>query len=62
LIDALPEQLRQPLVLSTIDELTSVEVAEVLGIAEGTVRTRLMRARQILRQKLEALGGGRHGV
>jgi RNA polymerase sigma-70 factor (ECF subfamily) len=55
LIDALPDDLRQPLALSTVDELSSVEIANVMGIPEGTVRTRLMRARQILKQKLEAL-------
>jgi RNA polymerase sigma-70 factor (ECF subfamily) len=56
LIDALPEDLRQPLALSTVDEMTSGEIAKVLGIPEGTVRTRLMRARQVLKQKLEAAG------
>jgi RNA polymerase sigma-70 factor (ECF subfamily) len=56
LIDSLPEELRQPLALSTVDEMTSVEIAKVLGIAEGTVRTRLMRARQVLQQKLQAGG------
>jgi RNA polymerase sigma-70 factor (ECF subfamily) len=55
LIDALPDHLRLPLALSTIDEMTSPEIAQAMGIAEGTVRTRLMRARQILREKLEAL-------
>ena len=58
LIDALLDHLRQPLVLSTIDEMSSPEIAQVIGIAEGTVRTRLMRARQILREKLEALMKG----
>lgn len=52
LIDALPEDLRLPLALSAIDELSSPEIAAVMGIAEGTVRTRIMRARQILKQKL----------
>ena len=52
LMDALPEELRQPLALSAVDELSSREIAEVMGIPEGTVRTRLMRARQILREKL----------
>jgi RNA polymerase sigma-70 factor (ECF subfamily) len=56
LIDALPEELRQPLALSTVEELTSPEVARILGIPEGTVRTRLMRAREILKQKLIAAG------
>jgi RNA polymerase sigma-70 factor, ECF subfamily len=61
LVDALPEELRQPLALSTVEELNSREIAKVMGIAEGTVRTRLMRARQILKQKLAALMEGRYG-
>jgi RNA polymerase sigma-70 factor (ECF subfamily) len=60
LVDALPEELRQPIALSTVDDLTSREIAEVMGIPEGTVRTRLMRARQILREKLTALMEARH--
>lgn len=56
LIDGLPEEFRQPLALSTVDELSSREIAEIMGIAEGTVRTRLWRARQILKQKLERYG------
>ncbi len=54
LIDTLPEELRQPLALSGIEELSSREIGEIMGIAEGTVRTRLMRARRILREKLSA--------
>ena len=54
LIDALPEELRQPLALSTVQELNSREIAAILDIPEGTVRTRLMRARQMLKQKLAA--------
>jgi RNA polymerase sigma-70 factor (ECF subfamily) len=57
LIDGLPEELRQPLALSTIQELTSNQIAEVMGIPEGTVRTRIMRARQVLREKLATLEG-----
>jgi len=52
LIDSLTEELRVPLVLSAFDELSSREIGEILNIPEGTVRTRLHRARQILRQKL----------
>ena len=55
LIDRLPEELRQPLALSTIQELGSSEVAIILGIPEGTVRTRTMRARQLLKEKLAAM-------
>ena len=60
LIDALPEELRQPLALSVIEEWTSKEIAEVMAIPEGTVRTRLMRARAMLKQKLAELMDGRH--
>ncbi|HYK34960.1 RNA polymerase sigma factor [Alloacidobacterium sp.] len=55
LIDGLPEELRQPLALSSIQELNSGEIATILGIPEGTVRTRIMRARQLLREKLAAM-------
>lgn len=54
LIHALPPDLRQPLLLSAIDELTSSEIATILNLPEGTVRTRLMRARTELRRRFEA--------
>lgn len=52
LIAALPEKLRQPLILSTIEEMSPQEVAVTLGINEAAVRSRVFRARQILREKL----------
>lgn len=52
MIDSLPEELRQPLALSAVEELNSREIAGVMGIREGTVRTRLMRARQLLKDKM----------
>lgn len=52
LIDALPDELRVPLVLSAFDELNSREIGRILGVPEGTVRTRIQRARHVLRQKL----------
>lgn len=55
MIDALPEELRVPLVLSAYDELNSNQIGRVLGVPEGTIRTRLHRARQLLRRKLGAL-------
>jgi RNA polymerase sigma-70 factor (ECF subfamily) len=57
LIDGLPEEMRQVLMLSAVEEMTSPAVAAVLGIPEGTVRTRLMRARSELKKRYEA--GGR---
>lgn len=52
LITALPDKLRQPLILSTVEEMSSCEVAATLGINEAAVRSRIFRARQILREKL----------
>jgi len=60
LVDALPQELRQPLALSTVEEMNSREIAQVMGIAEGTVRTRLLRARRILKQKLAGMMEGRY--
>ena len=40
--------------VSAIDELTSPQVAEVLGISEAAVRGRVFRARQLLKEKLAA--------
>lgn len=60
MIDALPEELRVPLALSAFDELRSPEIGAIVGIPEGTVRTRLLRARQILRQKLASLEESRY--
>jgi RNA polymerase sigma-70 factor (ECF subfamily) len=54
MIEALPRALREAVRLSTVDGMTSADVAEVLGIPEGTVRTRMSRARQMLRDKLSA--------
>jgi RNA polymerase sigma-70 factor (ECF subfamily) len=61
MLDGLPREFRQVLVLSGIDGLNSREIATVIGIAEGTVRTRLMRARQMIKQKMASLQGGRCG-
>jgi len=52
LIAALPEKLRQPLILSAVEEMSPREVAAILGINEAAVRSRVFRARQILREKL----------
>ena len=56
LIDELPAELRKTLLLSAIEELNSREVGEVMGVPEGTVRTRLMRARTELRTRFKGAG------
>jgi len=61
MIAALPEKLRDPLVLSTIEEMSPREVAATLGIKEAAVRSRVFRARQILRDKLAATSARNRG-
>jgi RNA polymerase sigma-70 factor (ECF subfamily) len=56
LIAALPEKLRAPLILSAIEEMTPREIAATLDINEAAVRSRVFRARQILKEKLVQRG------
>jgi RNA polymerase sigma-70 factor (ECF subfamily) len=51
LVEALPETLRQALVLSAVEGMRSNQVAAILEIPEGTVRTRVMRAKAELRRR-----------
>jgi RNA polymerase sigma-70 factor (ECF subfamily) len=55
LIATLPAKLRDPLTLSTVEEMSPKDISEVLGTSEAAVRSRLFRARQILREKLATL-------
>jgi RNA polymerase sigma-70 factor (ECF subfamily) len=54
LIVSLPDDLRFPLILSAIEELNSRQIGEMLGIPESSVRGRIMRARQMLKDKMAA--------
>ena len=54
-IDALPEKLRLAIVLSSMEGHDTREVASLLGIPEGTVRSRLFLARKALAEKLQWL-------
>jgi len=51
----LPESLRAPVVLYDIEGLSYGEIADVLEVAEGTVKSRIHRARQALRARLADL-------
>lgn len=51
-IDALPDEYRDVLVLSDLGDLRYGEIAEVLDIPVGTVKSRLFRARRILQKRL----------
>jgi RNA polymerase sigma-70 factor (ECF subfamily) len=49
----LAEEFRQPLVLKEMEDLTYEQIAEILDIPIGTVRSRIFRARQELTERLE---------
>lgn len=51
-IDALPEEYRAAVVLSDIQEMRYAEIAQVLAIPEGTVKSRLFRGRRLLQRRL----------
>lgn len=51
-IDALPEKLRVVVVLANIQEHDVADVAALLGLPAGTVKSRLFLARQRLREQL----------
>ena len=59
LVQALPKKLRQPLILSTVEQMSPRQAAAVLGINESAFRSRIFRARQILKEKLMERIGGR---
>ncbi len=60
LIATLPRKLREPLMLSTVQELSPADIAGVLGTSEAAIRSCLFRARQVLRDKLTALLDNEH--
>ncbi len=52
-ISALPEKHRLPLVLHHYEGYTTREIASILRVPEGTVKARLVRARDLLKKSLE---------
>ncbi len=55
-LDRLSPQHREIIVLVALEEMSYRDVAEILGVPQGTVMSRLSRAREHLRQMLEARG------
>ncbi|HUX28141.1 MAG TPA: RNA polymerase sigma factor [Terracidiphilus sp.] len=52
-VNKLPSKEREVLHLSAFEELSSVEIAQVLGITESSVRSRLFRARNLMASLLD---------
>lgn len=59
LIRSLPRDLQDVVTLSTVQELSGADVAAMLGIPEASVRTRMYRARELMKEKLELKLRGR---
>jgi RNA polymerase sigma-70 factor (ECF subfamily) len=53
-IDSLPDEYRAVFMLRAVEEMSVEETAAVLGIPPATVRSRLFRARSLLREGLAA--------
>lgn len=53
-VDQLPENYRTILILSDFDELSNLEIAEILNLTIETVKIRLHRGRTFLRKALDA--------
>lgn len=57
IIQELPDRYRMVFNLYVIDGYSHKEIAEMLGITDGTSKSNLARARMILKEKIEALQG-----
>lgn len=53
-IQSLPDIYKTVLLLRDVEELSTEEAAEILGVSQDVVKTRLHRARLAVRQKLDA--------
>lgn len=57
-VDALPDKHKQVVLLFYAGELSVEDIAKVLKIPKGTVKSRLNKARAVLRENMEAQGYG----
>ena len=51
-VDGLPDKFRNIIILREVEDLSYEEIAEMLNISLGTVRSRLFNARQIIKERL----------
>ena len=62
LIDALPEGYRMVFIMYAIEGYRHHEIADLLSISEGTSKSQLFKARQILQQKIKKLNRTSYGT
>jgi RNA polymerase sigma-70 factor, ECF subfamily len=60
-IEQLPTEFRETLILRELEELSYQEISKMTQVPEGTVMSRLSRARTLLRSKLLKGRGSAHG-
>jgi len=60
-LDEMELDTRMVFVLFEIEEMTTAEIASMLGIAHGTVASRLRRAREEFEARVKRLGAGKRG-
>ena len=56
IVKALPEKYRIPIYLYYSADMQINEVSRILGLPEGTVKSRMRKAKKQLKEKLEAIG------
>ena len=54
-LQSLPDELRETYILHAVNGITSPIAAEILGVAESSVRDRLSKARKLIKQKLAVM-------
>ena len=54
-VTTLPDKYRIPILLYYMEDITQAEIASVMQISDSAVKTRIHRAKKILREKLEGL-------
>lgn len=62
LIDSLPEGYKMVFVMYAIEGYKHSEIAELLGISEGTSKSQLFKARQMLQKKIKELNNNSYGT
>ena len=54
-LNTLNENLRVPLVLNVYSDMDLTEIADVLGLPEGTIKSRLFTARKKVKEYLDSM-------
>lgn len=55
-ITQLPQDLRELVIMKSIDEMSYPEISEITGVNEQTLKSRMMKARRLLAENLRKLG------